>query len=778
MSRALLFCLLALLIAGCPSGSPGETVRRHLDLLVDAGPYQGQHERGLTYINDVDHHSLLLTLRGSASCIVPVALGTEPRLLADIGVLRPVWSELQGGVVLRIEASLVSQPEKRVNLLERRLDPFEREEDRRWVPIEVDLSAFAGKRIQLRFSSHSDAVPDTERHVVAFGEPRLTDHVPRPRAAPITQVERVVLDLLEGRLEGKKGRPAGIPAATPVSDEPGAPLVLPLPPGSSIAIDLDLVGEATLEIGAGLVSPEGDDATTLEIALDEGGGPDRIVTIPLDGQGSPYAAKLRLPGAGARQARLIVHHPMTKEKTEGPLVGLTRLRLSQSYPVRRKIGAGEPSVLVLLADTLRAPDLGCYGSALPTSPHLDALARKGTRFTLCTAPASWTLPSVATLFTGATPPSHGVTRVDNARLAQGYLTLAEAFLDAGHATAGFVANPLIGPHTSFDQGFTTYHHRPNGRADRLSTELLDWIDSLEKDEAFFAYVHFMDPHGPYSAPEPFHSRFRDPSLKTELTPALLDEIRLAFQKTKADAGSKKAGIAFAASYAELADREREVLHQWYLGEIAFLDHQIGQLLSELERRGRLDNTVILFTSDHGEGFNEHGTRGHGKNLYEEVLHVPLILVHEGKIKSGTCDHPVSLDSILPTLLRLAQLPGNEAATAPDLLSLLGVDGSNKPLFSVIDTGRIGAVRDVPMAAVRQGSWKLIRSFQGEPRDELYDLAKDPGELIDLMPSRADQAALILLELESWLATQGADRATTGEVSADTLEYGRMLGYIR
>lgn len=371
-------------------------------------------------------------------------------------------------------------------------------------------------------------------------------------------------------------------------------------------------------------------------------------------------------------------------------------------------------VILIVVDTLRADHLGLYGYAKPTSPNLDAFAREGIVFDDVTAQAPWTTPSVASLFSSLHPSAHGIRyRLEanrSARLSKGRDTLAELLARAGWVTLGVAANPWLGPETGLAQGFESYTllsgvKSPAPAVNRIALERLD----ADPRRPFFLYLHYMDVHGPYHAPQPFQARFQPARATAPLPPraraALPGYLRL-------DSARSLAGYIGA-----------------YDAGIRYWDENFAQLLAQLEARGLLENALVVVTSDHGEEFLEHGGFGHGRTLFQEQVHVPLVFWSRALgLGPGTVEHPVALIDVAPSVLGLLGLPAPEAFQGLDRRGLMVHRKPRaRPVFSEAAV-RIGGFPPPSGAlrAVRAGDWKVVENLKtGELR--LFDLGQDPEE---------------------------------------------------
>jgi arylsulfatase A-like enzyme len=378
-----------------------------------------------------------------------------------------------------------------------------------------------------------------------------------------------------------------------------------------------------------------------------------------------------------------------------------------------------PNVLLIVLDTVRARSLSLYGYDRPTTPQLERFSKKGVVFERAHATAPWTLPSHASMFTGRFPYELGLSASFEKPLDSTYPTLAELFKERGYVTSGFSANlGYCSYESGLSRGFIHFEDYPvslkqiisssslyraitnsnnlvrevgatrhrRGAAE-INGSFLRWLSS--KDERpFFAFLNYFDAHLPYLPPKPFDTKFGP-------------------QKTELDA---------------------------YESCIAYIDHQVGLLLDELEKRDLFENTLIIITSDHGEQFGEHNLFGHGNSLYLPLLHVPLLVSFPDRVPAGkSVKEAVTLRDIPATVVDLlkledvAQFPGNSLARHWD-----GTDGSG------------GAVADAPLSEERRMKSLIVDRYHyivnKQGREELYDIEKDPFEEQNLADSEEGRRA--------------------------------------
>jgi len=410
-----------------------------------------------------------------------------------------------------------------------------------------------------------------------------------------------------------------------------------------------------------------------------------------------------------------------------------RRRMAALGPVPR----GKPDILLLVLDTQRGDRLSSYGASRPTTPVLDSLASRGLRHAASFAPSSWTLPSHATMFTGRRQSEHRAGIMRRPYLDDRFPTVAELLAAAGYTTGGFVANTFwCGRHTGLARGFHRYRDLYGNVGDALArtvlgrhlayrvlprfgmtdlpgrksaadvnAEFLSWLD-LAGSRPFFAFLNYLDVHAPYRAPVPFDGMFSGEPRGRE-SAAAIDIGALDSGDELPDTGAVRRAV----------DRYDEALR--------YLDTQIGVLLAELDRRGRLANTLVIVTSDHGESFGEHRMLNHGHSLYRDQIHVPLILFWQDRIEPGVEERPVGLERIPATV---AEAAGLSSGTFPGT-SLLASAGNDQPVLSEL-ARRWPEASSWPSsraswASVVQGRWHYLMPDSGS--GELYDYVADPEE---------------------------------------------------
>jgi arylsulfatase A-like enzyme len=426
-----------------------------------------------------------------------------------------------------------------------------------------------------------------------------------------------------------------------------------------------------------------------------------------------------------------------------------------------------PNVVVLLIDALRADHLTSYGYARPTTSNIDRLAEDSVLFSQAISPGTFTKTSITSLFTGLDPHHHGVfrgarrdtpDRITSDTLGAEYTTLAEAMSDSGLLSVAWVENEQLRAFMGFDQGFARYNDQP-GSIQQINKRVQRWLSGFADGCQFFAYIHYIDLHDPYRPRPPFdtmYGSFSDVYAGLDLHEyanwgRIIREVREGEKSLTAD---------------DVAQ-----LKAYYDGMLTFVDREIGELLGALKEDGLYDDTVIVVTSDHGDGFMEHGFISHSTTPYEELVRVPLIVKFPNSRHAGRrIDRQVRLVDLAPTLVDLVggdPLQGIDGVSLLSLLSKGDSPGVEPPAYAFVETA--GAV------AIRTESEKLIQYADGAW--EFYDLVEDPGEQRDL--SGADPVGAAALRALAALALEERKRRdpVTAPLDPDTIEKLKALGYV-
>lgn len=441
------------------------------------------------------------------------------------------------------------------------------------------------------------------------------------------------------------------------------------------------------------------------------------------------------------------------------LLGLQAGCLTAAEPAQ---AAARPNVIIVLGDALRADKTGPYGyDARDTTPNLDRFATRSVVFSNTICQNAWTVPSVASLFTQVEPQGHQVLRyqveqrVEMDTLSLDHTTLAEQFKAAGYSTGALLKSQVIDSSRGFSQGFDDFQVIPGVQAhgetgQQLTDAAIGWIDD-HKADPFFLYLHYMDPHSPYMAPEPLYGKYADGSYGGPFT-GLHNEI-VPYQKGQADA----------------TDADVQHLFDLYDAEVEYFDRQFGRLMKHLVLSGVDGKTIVVVTGDHGEAFNEHGKFFHG-NLYQENVVVPFIIKAPGS-KARTLDAWVEMIDIGATVADLAGVP--KADHWQSVSQARAVTGGNP-------VKRLVYSEYANQKAVYDPSG--LKAIFGDGPAKLYDLKKDPLEQKNLAQARpADLERLRKEAVSRFNASKtlsGSFSATeANELTDDQVEALRALGYI-
>jgi len=437
------------------------------------------------------------------------------------------------------------------------------------------------------------------------------------------------------------------------------------------------------------------------------------------------------------------------------LTVLTALHAAAQTPAKPAL-----NVVLITIDTLRADHLGCYGYKQIKTPNIDGLAADGVRFERAFAVVPVTLPSHTSMLTGTYPMLSGMHDFSGNKLSPLQPTLASVLKQAGYQTGAVIGAAVLDSRFGLNQGFDFYYdHFDFSRLDEANLDemerpgnivadvALDWLekDWLEKDwpsknsqKKFFLWMHLYDPHFPYHPPEPY---------------------------------------------------SREYAAQPYDGEIAFADEQVGRLLRFLKEKGIYRNTMIVLCGDHGESLGEHGEKTHGFFIYNATMHVPLIIRLPEQLPgqlpertaARTIADPVSLVDLMPTVLDAVGLQVPSQVQGRSLLRDIRPDPSTPDAQANRDRVLYGETF-LPRIHF---NWSELRSsenikyhFIDAPRPELYDLAKDPGEVHNLFTEKKAVAEEMRAKLAGMIRDYSAGKELAEKTGLDPalMERLKSLGY--
>jgi arylsulfatase A-like enzyme len=444
-------------------------------------------------------------------------------------------------------------------------------------------------------------------------------------------------------------------------------------------------------------------------------------------------------------------------------------------------GRTGPNVILITIDTLRADHLEYLGYAKPTSPVTAELAKSAVVFRKAIAQFPLTTPSHASILTARYVRSHGAT--GNAVPIHPSVTLISEILErSGYTTAAFVTSPLVGSKYGFDRGFDYFVER--NRGDFTKSSLSDWLGQLrlpriwwrligldrttaatlrwfDRDATtpFFLWIHQIAPHASYAPPFSYERRWD--TYRSRIVPANRDIRKI--------------------NNGEIVPDEADLAHitALYDAEIAFTEALLARVFDALRKHGLLENTLVVFTADHGESlYDRSGYIGHGHKLFDEEIVVPLFFYAPGLLpRAGVIDEPVETIHIAPTILDLLGLPPDPSFQGMSLAGIIEPGRTpsaypshpphEKPAFSINGVGR----------SIRYAGWKYIEMDDPPGSEELYNLLADPGETRNLVSVRTERAASLRTLLRAWDASVPVVRSGDHELDEESIRTLRTLGYI-
>lgn len=403
---------------------------------------------------------------------------------------------------------------------------------------------------------------------------------------------------------------------------------------------------------------------------------------------------------------------------------------------RIRSGEEELNIILISIDTTRADRIGCYGFEGIDTPNIDRLAERGVRFAQCKAQVPLTLPSHTTMLTGSYPPFTGVRTNDIHVPDDTVVSLPEVLGPEGYDSAAFISSMVLFAETGIDQGFDYYDDetrppttwqdiKPNQRRAETTWESAKkWLKERDNADPFFMFLHFYDPHSGYHPPPPFSSRYKE-------TP--------------------------------------------YVGEIAYVDLVLGDLIPALKREGYYENTLIILVGDHGENLGEHGEKEHGVFVYESAMHVPMIFYCPGLIPQGeVVEDPVAIADVAPTIYDILGVEMPDVVQGESLVPQMF--GKKRPHRAIYEES---------LYMHRSFGWGSIYAIERDgykyiecPKPELYNLCEDPDETENIIEMKPELAAEMSEELGKMLAAYSSGAREPGDETPDASELSEIaaLGY--
>lgn len=414
-----------------------------------------------------------------------------------------------------------------------------------------------------------------------------------------------------------------------------------------------------------------------------------------------------------------------------------------------------PGILLVSIDTLRPDHLGCYGYAPPTSPAIDRFCAESVVFERASAHAPSTLPSHASMLTSLLPHHHGASFESKRALPDDILTLAEVVAAAGYRTAALTGGGQIDPLFGLGQGFEDYRVLA---ADDFAATVdagLEWLDRVGASP-FFLFLHSYQVHHPY-----------DPA------PEILAQFESGYEGPFPDHTSVETIRAINAAGGELPAADLRHIVATYDAEIREVDNAFATLVDGLRQRGLWDSTLVVFTSDHGEEFGEHGFVGwHSHSLYEELLRVPLVIkLPAGREAGRRVDSLVRSIDIAPTALKATGSKVPPEFSGIDLAVLWS--GRQVPVLPVVS--RLDRVDKAKVSAIRDERFKLERLYSR--RQRLFDLEDDPQERWDASSNFTAEIGRLLELYDGAVASRPSPSELEIDPGDDLRKELEALGYI-
>lgn len=387
------------------------------------------------------------------------------------------------------------------------------------------------------------------------------------------------------------------------------------------------------------------------------------------------------------------------------------------------------NILFITIDTIRADHLSCYGYKKIKTKNIDDIAARGILFTNAFCQVPLTLPSHVSIMTGLFPNHHGVRNNGSYIFDKKSETLAQVLKSQGYKTAAFISAYVLDRRFGLDYGFDLYDDEvpinplsPHNleaerKAEEVSKKAIQWLKNNGNNK-FFLWIHYYDPHSPYSPPKEYRDKYEDP----------------------------------------------------YDGEIAYVDDQIGLVINSLKEINAYSDTLIIIVGDHGESFGEHKEFTHGMFLYDATIHIPLIIKFPKYNKPKKINSLVRSIDLFPTILELLHLR-NHKVDGRSLIPLINFSSNQKDLWNYAETLYPNSFKWASLFSIRNNEWKLIEA----PKPELYNLAKDPEENFNFILKYPDKAKKLRELLQA--VKENEKSSTANYIDAETREKLQALGYI-
>ena len=440
------------------------------------------------------------------------------------------------------------------------------------------------------------------------------------------------------------------------------------------------------------------------------------------------------------------------------------------------------NVLLITIDALRVDHLGCLKYGNTDTSNVDRLYESGILFLQAISQSSHTPESFPAILASIWP----LKLKGSKFLPNEAVTIAEILKQAGYTTVAIHSNPYLSRAFNYHKGFDFFDDdlylgssrlsaflkratnyikvRPHLTAEEMNDKTIAWLKKHGSSK-FFLWLHYMDPHGPYQPPREYLAEF---GISKHLSYRFMHRL---WRRAKVN-------------HSSVTEEERELLLKLYEAEIKYLDDQLGILFDKIKASGLFERTLIVITSDHGEAFGEHGKFDHPRQLYEENIHVPLLIICPSKLPAGkVISEQVRLIDLAPTIVDILNLDLNpNPFQGRSFLPLIRGEKNETPMV-VSEVSGEDKEKNIKRFSVRGEGYKYIATFEAEriTHEELYNLENDPKETHNIIEKEPDRAESFRMQLEEHIRQNHhgmvqfqAEQVTLNEEVKDRL---KALGYI-
>ncbi len=690
-----------------------------------------------------------------------IAVKKGDALEFGLGINEEAWEKPGDGVEFEL---LVEQGKVLTSIFKRYIDPKENTQERKWFDERVPLTAFEGKTIALLFRTSAGPRGDTEYDWAGWSEPAIVNEEGAIQGL-LDEINRAFIVRYEVKEETtlEDVLYLGDDARQVVSLENGSELIY-----RGVAVPAG----ARLTMGMG--GRSGPTGMSLKGGLD--------IDVAVEGKRVNIFSKNALAVLSKRLTKSAWHDvdidlgkyggqtlDFHFSNKSSQIMGLGPLEITSAAKKRiKRKSISHTNVLIITLDAVRADRMGFMGSKTVKTPCMDRLAREGAVFKRHFAQSHITIPSHMSLLSSKYPRT--IKTLDNYQYNLPPLdTIAERLGREGFQSSAVVSVSLLNPNwcRGIERGFSAFF--PVLGRERTASQGLnilgDWIRE-NSEKPFFSWIHLYDAHFPYQAPKPFHKMYSP--AKGSGDAASIEDIKMHPQTKKwlTSRGISSIGVPVAE----------------YGAEITYLDHELDRLFRGMEALGIMDNTLVMITADHGECLGDRDSFFSHVGVYNETMHIPLVMRLPGRISGGNVIDAMTMNvDLAPTALDILGLPV-EGMEGKSLLPLM--DGTKKEVHEyVIDEGGHGS-----QVAIRTGKWKFIKTLDDisylanfqmtKGTVELYDLDSDPAEQKNVAADNPQVSARFEKMLSEWLAERaGGEKAEQIAADEDTKKKLEALGYL-